>query len=74
MFWQAKAEIEEQVRAAMLDVGSGALAGQAVAYFIIICTASTLFVHHQNINTALMRYELWNPWPDLWLATSLPSG
>jgi Mn2+/Fe2+ NRAMP family transporter len=52
MFWQAKAEIEEQVRAAMLDVGSGALAGQAVAYFIIICTASTLFVHHQNINTA----------------------
>jgi Mn2+/Fe2+ NRAMP family transporter len=52
MFWQAKAEIEEQVRAAMLDVGSGALAGQALAYFIFISTASTLFVHHQNINTA----------------------
>jgi NRAMP (natural resistance-associated macrophage protein)-like metal ion transporter len=60
MFWQTKAEIEEQregplkqqLRIAKLDVGSGAVAGQVVAYFIIICTASTLFVHHQNINTA----------------------
>jgi NRAMP (natural resistance-associated macrophage protein)-like metal ion transporter len=60
MFWQAKAEIEEQregrldqqVRMAKLDVGSGAIAGQVVAYFIIICTASTLLVHHQNITTA----------------------
>jgi len=60
MFWQAQAEIEEkregllrqQLRNAKLDVGSGALAGQAVASFIIICIASTLFVHHANINTA----------------------
>jgi NRAMP (natural resistance-associated macrophage protein)-like metal ion transporter len=60
MFWQAQAEIEEQregplpqqVRLAMIDVGSGAVAGQVVAYFIIICTASTLFVHHQTITTA----------------------
>jgi NRAMP (natural resistance-associated macrophage protein)-like metal ion transporter len=60
MFWQARAEIEEQregtlkqqLRTAKIDVGSGAIAGQMVAYFIIICTASTLFVHHQNINTA----------------------
>jgi NRAMP (natural resistance-associated macrophage protein)-like metal ion transporter len=60
MFWQVKAEIEEkrdgslkqQVRTAMIDVGSGAIAGQMVAYFIIICTAATLFVHHQNVNTA----------------------
>jgi Mn2+/Fe2+ NRAMP family transporter len=60
MFWQAKAEIEEQregplkqqLRTAKIDVGSGAIAGQTVAYFIIICTASTLFVHHQNITTA----------------------
>jgi Mn2+/Fe2+ NRAMP family transporter len=35
-----------------LDVGSGAVAGQLVAYFIIITTASTLFVHHASINTA----------------------
>ena len=60
MFWQTQAEIEEkrdgplkrQLRTARLDVGSGAIAGQAVAYFIIICTASTLFVHHANITTA----------------------
>lgn len=60
MFWQAHAEIEEkregslrqQLHTAKLDVGSGAIAGQIVAYFIIICTASTLFIHHANINTA----------------------
>ncbi len=60
MFWQVKAEIEEkrdgtleqQVHIAMIDVGSGAITGQVVAYFIIICTAATLFVHHQNITTA----------------------
>jgi NRAMP (natural resistance-associated macrophage protein)-like metal ion transporter len=60
MFWQTKAEIEEkregslkqQLRTARIDVASGAIAGQVVAYFIIICTASTLFVHHENINTA----------------------
>lgn len=60
MFWQTQGEIEEkrtgslkeQVRAAGLDVGSGAIAGQVVAYFIIITTASTLFVHHQGINSA----------------------
>lgn len=60
MFWQAQAEIEEQregsrkqqLRTAGLDVGSGALAGQIVAYFIIVCTTSTLFVHHSHITTA----------------------
>ncbi|TMD60061.1 MAG: divalent metal cation transporter [Chloroflexi bacterium] len=60
MFWQAQAEIEEkregplkqQLGTVKLDVGSGAVAGQLVAYFIIITTASTLFVHHANINTA----------------------
>jgi Mn2+/Fe2+ NRAMP family transporter len=44
MFWQAKAEIEEQrvgtlkqqLRTAKIDVGSGAIAGQVVAYFIAI--------------------------------------
>jgi NRAMP (natural resistance-associated macrophage protein)-like metal ion transporter len=60
MFWQARAEIEEhregtlkqQMYMTMADVGSGAFAGQVVAYFIIITTASTLFVHHQSIITA----------------------
>jgi Mn2+/Fe2+ NRAMP family transporter len=60
MVWQAKAETEEkregslkqQLRTAKVDVGSGAIAGQLVAYFIIVCTASTLFIHHASINTA----------------------
>src|SRR5438270_6387330 len=60
LIWQAKAEIEEkregslmqQLRAAELDVGSGAIAGRLVAYFIIVTTASTLFVHNGQINTA----------------------
>ena len=60
LIWQARAEIEEkregslkqQLRAAKLDVGSGAVAGQLVAYFIIVTTASTLFVHNGQINTA----------------------
>ena len=60
MFWQAQSEIEEkregnlkeQLRSAKLDVGSGAVAGQLVAYFVIICTASTIFIHHGSINTA----------------------
>lgn len=52
MFWQTEGETEQprsgpmmrQVREAKVDVGSGALSGQVVAYFIIITTASTLFV------------------------------
>lgn len=60
MFWQAQGETEEQrtgsisqqLRATRLDVASGAISGQVVAYFIIVSTATTLFVHHQSINTA----------------------
>lgn len=60
MFWQAQGEIEEQrtgtlkqqLSAAKIDVLSGAVAGQIVAYFIIITTSATLFIHHQSITTA----------------------
>lgn len=60
MFWQTQGEIEEtrvgnlkqQLRDVKIDVGTGAISGQVVAYFIIICTASTLFIHHGSINTA----------------------
>ena len=60
MFWQVQGEIEEQrtgtlkqqLRAAKIDVSSGAVAGQIVAYFIIITTSATLFIHHQSITTA----------------------
>ena len=60
MFWQVQAEKEEsragsqkkQLRGAALDVALGVVAGNLVSYFIIVCTAATLFAHHQNINTA----------------------
>jgi Mn2+/Fe2+ NRAMP family transporter len=37
---------------AALDIAVGVISGNLIAYFIIISTASTLFVHHQNISTA----------------------
>jgi Mn2+/Fe2+ NRAMP family transporter len=60
MFWQVHSETEEQRSGSLpqqlsrvkLDVGSGAIAGQLVAYFIIICTSATLFTHHASINSA----------------------
>jgi len=60
MFWQAHGEKEQpragsltrQVRSAALDVTSGVISGNLVAYFVIVTTAATLFTHHQSINTA----------------------
>lgn len=60
MFWQAQGEKEEQrtgpmkkqLRNTAIDVAIGVISGNLVSYFIIICTASTLFAHHQNVNTA----------------------
>ncbi len=60
MVWQVQAEKEQkrpgatqqQLRSAKLDVASGVIGGNLVSYFIIVTTASTLFIHHQSINTA----------------------
>jgi NRAMP (natural resistance-associated macrophage protein)-like metal ion transporter len=60
MFWQVQGEKEEKrvgstkqkLRGATPDIAIGVISGNLVAYFIIISTASTLFVHHQNITTA----------------------
>ena len=60
MVWQAQAEKEQkrqgstqqQLRSAVIDVASGVIGGNLVSYFIIVTTASTLFTHHQSINTA----------------------
>ena len=60
MFWQVQGEKEEkrpgstkqQVRFAALDIGLGVVSGNLVAYFIIVSTAATLFIHHTGINTA----------------------
>jgi NRAMP (natural resistance-associated macrophage protein)-like metal ion transporter len=61
MFWQVQGEKEEKrtgstnqkMRGAALDIAIGVISGNLIAYFIIISTASTLFVHHQNITTAV---------------------
>jgi NRAMP (natural resistance-associated macrophage protein)-like metal ion transporter len=60
MFWQVQEEKEQKrvgtpkqrMRSATLDVASGVIGGNLVSYFIIITTATTLFTHHQSINTA----------------------
>ena len=60
MFWQVQGEKEEQragstkqkMHGAALDIAIGVISGNLIAYFIIISTASTLFVHHQSITTA----------------------
>ncbi len=60
LFWQVQGEKEEKrigstkqkMRGAALDIAIGVISGNLIAYFIIISTASTIFVHHQTINTA----------------------
>jgi Mn2+/Fe2+ NRAMP family transporter len=60
MFWQVQGEIEEkrvgslkaQLRDVLIDVGSGAISGNLVAYFIIVTTSATLFAHQKTITTA----------------------
>lgn len=60
MYWQVQGEKEEvrpgnrlqQLRAAALDIGSGALSGNLIAYFIIVSTSATLYTHHRSIQTA----------------------
>jgi NRAMP (natural resistance-associated macrophage protein)-like metal ion transporter len=60
MFWQVQGEKEQkrpgstktQLRSAALDIASGVISGNIVAYFIIVCTSATIFMHHGQINTA----------------------
>lgn len=60
MFWQVQGEKEQQrqgstkqqLRSANLDIASGVVSGNLVAYFIIVCTSATIFIHHGQINTA----------------------
>ena len=60
MFWQVEGEKEEkrkgatkqQLREAGLDIVSGVVSGNLISFFIIICTAATLYAHQQGIQTA----------------------
>ena len=60
MFWQVQGEKEQkrvgsrqhQLRLAAQDIASGVISGNVVAYFIIVCTAATIFARHGQITTA----------------------
>ncbi len=60
MFWQVQGEKEEkregshqeQMKLAALDIGSGVISGNLIAYAIIVCTSATIYTHHQEITTA----------------------
>lgn len=60
MFWQTQGEKEQdrpgtmrqQTRLAALDVASGTIGGNLIAYFIVLTTAATLYSHHRRISSA----------------------
>lgn len=60
MFWQTQGEIKQrrfgslrqQVHTAKIDVASGTVSGNIVAYFVVISTSATLYTHHMTITTA----------------------
>jgi NRAMP (natural resistance-associated macrophage protein)-like metal ion transporter len=56
-FWQTAGEREErrgvaQIDETYIDISAGMFFSNFIAYFIMVSTASTLFVHHQSIQTA----------------------
>ncbi len=61
IFWQVQGEKEEirpgtlsqKLRFAALDISTGVISGNLIAYAIIASTAATLFVHHKSIVTAV---------------------
>ena len=61
IFWQVQGEKEEirpgtlpqKMRFAALDISTGVVSGNLIAYAIIASTAATLFVHHKGIATAV---------------------
>ncbi len=61
IFWQVQGEKEEirpgtlpqKMRFAALDISTGVISGNLIAYAIIASTAATLFVHHKSIVTAV---------------------
>ncbi len=60
IFWQVQGEKEEkragsikqQLHRSALDIAIGVIGGNLVAFFIIVCTATTLYAHHQSVATA----------------------
>jgi Mn2+/Fe2+ NRAMP family transporter len=60
IYWQVQGEKEQKrpgrmqrkIHMAALDIAVGVISGNLVAYFIIVCTAATIFAHNGQISTA----------------------
>lgn len=70
-FWQAAGEREErrgveQLDESYIDLTSGMVFSNVIAYFIIICTASTLYVHHRTVQTAADAASALAPFAGQW--------
>lgn len=69
LFWQVQGEKEEQrpgtrkqqLRVAGLDIASGVISSNLVAYFIIISSATTLYAGHKRIATAVDAAKSFEP-------------
>jgi NRAMP (natural resistance-associated macrophage protein)-like metal ion transporter len=56
-YWQTAAEREErrgveEMNETYLDIGSGMVFSNLIAYFIMVATASTLYIRHESIHSA----------------------
>lgn len=68
-FWQVQGETEVQrdgstdqkIKNASVDIASGVISGNLIAYSIIVTTAATAFVQHKEINTAADAANLLEP-------------
>lgn len=70
VYWQVQGEKEEkrpgsspqeQRRWAAADIGVGVFSGNLVSYAIIVSTAATSFIAHQQVNTALDAARAFEP-------------
>jgi len=70
-FWQTSGEREErrgvrQLGESYVDLTSGMVFSNVTAYFIVICTASTFFLHHRTVQTAADAASALQPFAGRW--------
>lgn len=70
-FWQTAGEREErrgveQLGDTYIDIASGMVFSNVIAYFIVVSTASTLFLHHRTVQTAADAASALQPFAGHW--------
>jgi NRAMP (natural resistance-associated macrophage protein)-like metal ion transporter len=78
-FWQTAAEREErrgvrQLGDSYLDLTSGMVFSNIIAYFIVIATATTLFAHHRSVQTAADAAAALQPFAGQWATLLFSAG